>query len=322
MPLYKYLKTGPNPDLQPKNCPIELDEEAKVAFRKLRKALTEAPILAYPQFDSDKPFTLATDFSNDPGAIGAVLSQEQDGHERVIAYAARKLTNSEKHYSSYKGEMLAGVYFMKHFRYYLQLRPFVWIVDCKALLWLHAQMSPCGMTLRWIEAMSSYQFKVVFRKGSQNLNADACSRAEHAREPTKEDIAESEVEAMYSMVNALSDQKVISALDLKLAQERDADLGHVISWIKQGEKPLKSAVRAHGSAVQQYWGLFEVLQLSPEGVLVRLGHPDEATRQDRPCLPESLLKQVLEMCHRGSGGHMGIQTTKHRFIQRFYRPGR
>ena len=41
-----------------------------------------APILAYPQFYG-KPFVLDTDFSVDPGAIGGVLSQEQDGQERV-----------------------------------------------------------------------------------------------------------------------------------------------------------------------------------------------------------------------------------------------
>ena len=44
-----------------------------------------APILAYPQFQGE-PFILDTDFSVDPGAIEGVLSQVQDGQERVIAY--------------------------------------------------------------------------------------------------------------------------------------------------------------------------------------------------------------------------------------------
>ena len=46
-----------------------------------------APILAYPQFQGE-PFILDTDFSADPGAIGGVLSQVQDGQEGVIAYGA------------------------------------------------------------------------------------------------------------------------------------------------------------------------------------------------------------------------------------------
>ena len=56
----------------------------------MKKKLMSTPILAYPQFQGE-PFILDTDFSADPGAIGGVLSQVQDGQERVIAYGARPL---------------------------------------------------------------------------------------------------------------------------------------------------------------------------------------------------------------------------------------
>ncbi|GFX96462.1 retrovirus-related Pol polyprotein from transposon 17.6 [Trichonephila clavipes] len=46
------------------------------------QALTSSPILIYPQ--PDKPFILDTDASNE--SVGAVLSQEIDGQERVVAY--------------------------------------------------------------------------------------------------------------------------------------------------------------------------------------------------------------------------------------------
>ncbi|GFW57641.1 retrovirus-related Pol polyprotein from transposon 297 [Trichonephila clavipes] len=48
----------------------------------LKEALTSLPILIYPQ--PDKPFILDTDASN--VSVGAVLSQEIDGQERVVAY--------------------------------------------------------------------------------------------------------------------------------------------------------------------------------------------------------------------------------------------
>ena len=64
------------------------DTAAVKAFRVMKQKLLSAPILAYPQFHR-KPFILDTDFSVDPGAIGGVLSQEQDGQERVIAYGVR-----------------------------------------------------------------------------------------------------------------------------------------------------------------------------------------------------------------------------------------
>ena len=57
-------------------------DECERAFKKLKEALTSSPILAYPQ--PDKLFILDTDASNE--SVGAVLSQEIDGNEHVIAY--------------------------------------------------------------------------------------------------------------------------------------------------------------------------------------------------------------------------------------------
>ena len=66
---------------------LQQDTAAVRAFRTMKQKLMSAPILAYPQFNGE-PFILNTYFSVDPGAIGGVLSQEQNGQERVIAYGA------------------------------------------------------------------------------------------------------------------------------------------------------------------------------------------------------------------------------------------
>ena len=68
--------------------------ECQEAFLWLKKGLTEAPVLGYPQ--EEGRFILDTDASNE--AIGAVLSQEQDGHERVLAYGSRVLSKEERNY--------------------------------------------------------------------------------------------------------------------------------------------------------------------------------------------------------------------------------
>ena len=64
--------------------PFVWTEECQVAFEKLKKYLTEAPILAYPDFTKD--FILDTDASGN--SIGAVLSQKIDGKERVICFGS------------------------------------------------------------------------------------------------------------------------------------------------------------------------------------------------------------------------------------------
>jgi len=64
------------------------------AFVQLKYALISSPILAMP-IDGD-PFLLDTDACD--VSIGAVLSQVQNGVERVIAYASRSLSKPERNY--------------------------------------------------------------------------------------------------------------------------------------------------------------------------------------------------------------------------------
>jgi hypothetical protein len=53
------------------------------SFEQLKSNLLYAPILAYPMFDSELPFILDMDWSQKNRAVGAVLSQFQNGKERV-----------------------------------------------------------------------------------------------------------------------------------------------------------------------------------------------------------------------------------------------
>lgn len=82
---------SPLHDLTKKGASFLWTEDCQKAFDTLKKALTEAPILAYPDFTQS--FQLATDASND--AKGMVLGQKQNGREVVIAYAGRKLNPAE-----------------------------------------------------------------------------------------------------------------------------------------------------------------------------------------------------------------------------------
>ena len=47
--------------------------------------------------------------------IRAVLSQKQNGEEKVIAYASRTLTKAERKYSVTRKELLAVVTYIQHF---------------------------------------------------------------------------------------------------------------------------------------------------------------------------------------------------------------
>ena len=78
-------------------------EKEKKIFEKLNEILTSPPVLAYADFSL--PFELHIDASTK--GLGAVLYQMQDGMKRVISYASRSLSKSEKNYSAFKLEFLA-----------------------------------------------------------------------------------------------------------------------------------------------------------------------------------------------------------------------
>ena len=124
-------------------------EECIRSFETIKKKLTNAPVLGFPS-QSEK-FYLDTDASNN--SIGAVLSQIQNGQEKVIAYGSRTLTKAEKNYSVTRKELLALVYFMQHFRYYLLGRPFVARTDHAALQWIQGFKHPEGQLARWLEQL-------------------------------------------------------------------------------------------------------------------------------------------------------------------------
>ena len=80
------------------------------AFNKLKDKQTEAPVLGFA--DYSKTFILETDASDILVGLGAVLSQVKDEKNRVICYASRGLSKSEKNkanYSSRKLELLAVI---------------------------------------------------------------------------------------------------------------------------------------------------------------------------------------------------------------------
>ena len=96
---------------------VKWNEKCDKAFIELKEVLTRGPILVTP--DWTKPFILQTDAS--AFGLGYVLSQiDGTGEEHPIAFASKKLLQSEKNYSAIEREALAIVQGVKHFRTYLQ----------------------------------------------------------------------------------------------------------------------------------------------------------------------------------------------------------
>ena len=120
--------------------------------------------MSFPNFD--EPFILDTDASNT--AIGAVLSQNIEGQEKVVAYASRALTKSERKYCVTRKELLAVVHFVKYFRHYLYGKRFKVRTDHGSLRCLLNFKNPEGQLARWIEVLSTYDMEIQHRPGTQH----------------------------------------------------------------------------------------------------------------------------------------------------------
>ena len=97
----------------------------------------------------------------------------------------RSLTPPERQYSFIERECLAVVFAVKHFRHYLLGRPFSLHTDHQPLQWLSAQKME-GRLCRWALALQEFDFKITYRRGSSNANADALSRVPAIQVETSE----------------------------------------------------------------------------------------------------------------------------------------
>ena len=181
--------------------------EQETAFVALKEKLTTAPVLGMPE--NAGQYVLDSDAS-DVG-LGAVLSQVQDGEERVIAYASRTLQKPERNYETTKKELLAVVYGLKQFRQYLLGRPIIIRVDHAALGWLKRTAEPLPQLARWLTFIECFDYQIIHRAGKKHVNADTMSRRP-APLPDEETEARGEESRAVRVLNVL-EQPTADAAD-------------------------------------------------------------------------------------------------------------
>ncbi|GFU66226.1 retrovirus-related Pol polyprotein from transposon 412 [Trichonephila clavipes] len=270
-------------------------KECEDSFLQLKEALTSSPILIYPQ--PDKPFILDTDASNE--SVGAVLSQEIDGQERVVAYRT-----------------------IEHFHHYLYGQKFLLRTDHASLTWLMNFRNTEGQVARWIQRLNEYYFDIRHRKGSSHGNADALSRrpcpenCRHcSRVETKYDYAIRQITTSTATPpDPWSDEKV------REDQMADPDIKPLIEFMESSSnKPSWQDISAYSPTTKQYWALWNSLHLR-NGVLYRkFESEDGKTFRWQLVLPRSRIPELLKELHGSpTGGHFGVMKTLHRVRERFF----
>ena len=151
---------------------FEWGKEQRKAFEEIKRALLSPEVLTIP--DTKGKFVLDCDAST--VAIGAQLSQIQQGEERTIAYGSLALTPSQRSYCTTRQELLSVVRFTAQFKHYLLGRNFLCRTDHNSLIWLLNFKQLDGQAARWHELLSEYDMEIKHRPGKLHQNADALSR--------------------------------------------------------------------------------------------------------------------------------------------------
>ena len=124
--------------------------------------MSTPPVLAYADFT--KPFIVHTDASGE--GLGAVLYQEQNGVERVIAYASRGLRRSDRNYPALKLEFLCLKWAVsKKFHDYLYGNQFVVCTDNNPLTYVLSSAKLDATGQRWLAALSTYNLSLKYKSG-------------------------------------------------------------------------------------------------------------------------------------------------------------
>lgn len=161
--------------------PWEWTKECQQAFEDIKTALTNAPVLALP--DPNKPFVIISDASI--YGTGGILMQE----DRVVAYLSHKFDSAQKNYSTTDQECLGVIHALTEWRCYVEGTEVTLVTDHQPLTYLQSLSATAPLSrrhARWMELLSRFHFKWLYRKGTLNGGIPATISAQNGLAATNQ----------------------------------------------------------------------------------------------------------------------------------------
>ena len=301
-------------ELTKESVPFVWTEDAELAFQTLKTRLTNPPILAYP--DPDTEFLLFTDASE--FGIGAVLGQIQNKKEVVIAYSSRHLNEAELKYSTVEKECLALIDAIKRFRSYVLGRHFTLITDHRPLEWLRKVKDNNKRLIRWSLELAEHDFTIKYRPGRIHSNADGMSRlgiaviTEEERHNNESEVEESELTIIEPAVPRI------------LQLQKEDELCREISYYLINKKLLKDQYGE--TPADPFWLIgISLFSFDEEGILVRALHSSNKrgrqSSKTQTVVPIAIRTEIIRALHDTAlAGHLGYHKTYERIKDKFYWP--
>ena len=116
-----------------------------------------------------------------------MYQKQEDGKERVIAYASHTLNRAECSYDAHKLEFLALKWAVTdRFHEYLYGATFEVFTDNNPLTYILSTAKLDAMGHRWVASLGPYNFKLNYKPGKLNTDADSLSRINwHTVDPSQ-----------------------------------------------------------------------------------------------------------------------------------------
>ena len=294
---------------------IEWNSDCQKAFDELKKLCTSAPVLAYANYKRE--FQLHKDVSE--LGLGGVLYQKDDqGNQRVIAYASQSLTQTERNYPAHKLEFLALKWVvMDRFHEYLYGGKFDMYTDNNPLTYIltSAKLDACGQ--RWVASLASYDFGLFYKTGKTNVDADALSRIprrgyHEVESPVVKVLLKSSQETDWTDYNGNPSEIVCKSCQMIL------DRMTTEQWKKEqaNDEIISQVVKAMENSSENHAFSSELVRqmfrhrnkLMKRHGLLYTKFFDINVQEERMqfVLPRRYWSQALEACHDNIG-HLGIE---------------
>ncbi|XP_053698950.1 uncharacterized protein K02A2.6-like [Sabethes cyaneus] len=273
------------------------NEEQTKAYECLKDRIEQCTTSLGYFSETDKTI-LYTDAS--PYALGAVLIQD-DGRKppRVISFASKALTTTEKRYPQNQREALAAVWAVKHFAYFLLGRPFTLRTDAQGFTFILNRLREDSKRALnradgWALRLSPYNFNVEYVRGRENI-ADPSSRLYAGTDgPFEEEISPWEVASLE-----MNQIQFLTEDEIKHATFVDVQLKKVIDALETGVWPKE---------LRRFEALGSDLTIR-DGILVKTGCA---------IIPENLRHKTLTIAHEG---HPSVAKFKSILRERVWWPG-
>ncbi|CAH1716191.1 unnamed protein product [Aphis gossypii] len=274
------------------NKKIDWQIEHEESFKKLKQYLISEPLLKH--FDDDKHVFLTTDASIT--GLGAYIEQADNNNIlHPVGYASRKLLANEKTYSSTTLELLGLCFGITYFREYLWGRHFTVFCDNISLQYYKNLKIPSARIARLTLKLLDFDFDIIYKKGKENLIADALSR----NAVNKIDVI---VENEHTEINLDLD-------NIKNEQTKDKFCSDIIKTIiEPNNKNISKNIKRKTRRFTLLNAILYYKKFTPPKNFVPI-----------LVVPKTLINNILKSYHESpTGGHTGITRTIHKIQNKYY----